>query len=95
VASTGASVFGPVDHTLGGLHRLLGHLDESIAHYEAADEIARRMDAPFFIARTAVDLAQALRERGAEGDEDRARALVAEATDLAERHGCAWVVARA
>ena len=95
VASTGASVFGPVDYALGGLQRTLGNLDAAVAHFEQADALARGLDAPFFVARTAVELARTLRARGGAGDTARADALLTEAVELSEVHGCTWVAKRA
>jgi tetratricopeptide (TPR) repeat protein len=95
VASTGASAFGPVDFALGGLQRLLGDLDRAVSHYERALDLATAMSAPFFTARTQVELARTLRQRAGEGDAPRATTLLEAALALAEEHGCDWVATRA
>ena len=95
VASTGASVFAVVDLVLGGLQRVTGHLDLAIEHLERADETARRMHAPSFIALNNVELARALHERDVGGDAARATALLTDSIELAERHACGYALKRA
>jgi tetratricopeptide (TPR) repeat protein len=95
VASTGASVFAVVDLVLGGLQRLIGDLDVAIEHLERADETARRMHAPSFIALNNVELAKALRQRDVGSDAARATALLTDAIELAEPHACGYALKRA
>jgi tetratricopeptide (TPR) repeat protein len=69
---------GPVAFHLGTLSKLLGRRDQAMGHFSEALEVARRLDSPYFIARTEIALADLLREAtpgDARGDEMLASAL--------------------
>jgi tetratricopeptide (TPR) repeat protein len=70
-----AGWWGPVDHHLGGLCRLLERLEEARARLERAIRVAESMRSPPFIARGRLELAAVLE---AIGDQDSLR----EAADL-------------
>ena len=95
VATTGASVLGPVAHSLGGLERLLGDLDAAATLLEESRLVSQRLGAPFFLARSNVELARVLRDRDQPRDGERASQLLDQALQLAEAHGCALVERRA
>jgi hypothetical protein len=94
VATTGASVMGPVAHALGGLYRARGDLDNAVHWLVRAREICTGMDAPFFLARADLQLARVLQD-GADAPGLTAPGLVDEAAELAERFGCPQVLGRA
>jgi tetratricopeptide (TPR) repeat protein len=83
VASTGATTEGAIAHGLGLALATLGRDDEAASAFDLALDVNRRLRAPLFVART--QLAQA--ELVAGTDPERARALAAEATTVAERLG--------
>lgn len=74
--------WGPVDHHLGGLCRVLGRLEEAEGHLRRAMALEESITAPPFLARTRGELARVLSERSpAEAASLRAVAL-AEAESL-------------
>ena len=72
---------------LGRVERGLGDLDAAIAHLEQGLERDRALGALVCVARDQLDLAAALRERGAPGDAERAGRLETEGRGLAEDLG--------
>src|SRR5205823_194700 len=48
----------PIDHCLGELAALLGRVAEADAHFAAAEATARRLGAPYFVARTLLERAR-------------------------------------
>jgi transcriptional regulator with XRE-family HTH domain/tetratricopeptide (TPR) repeat protein len=82
-----AGWWGPVDHHLGGLSRVLGRPDEAVARLERALAIDVRMKARPFEARTRLELALALRRRGTPGDRRRADDLESAARTTAVEVG--------
>jgi hypothetical protein len=61
--------------------------------FEDALEVSRRIGAPPHVARTSVDYARMLLERGADGDVEQARALLGPATATARDLGMAGLLA--
>jgi tetratricopeptide (TPR) repeat protein len=83
-------------HTLGAVGRSLGRLQTLMGDYPAAETSLRealdsheRLQAPYWIARTQLDLANLLAVRRAPGDADQATVLVAAAKRTAETYGLA------
>jgi hypothetical protein len=62
-------------------------------HLEQALVIHQRLEAPFFTARSALELGRVLRRRDRTGDHERATRLLSSAADLAERYDCRKVLA--
>jgi DNA-binding CsgD family transcriptional regulator len=80
------SCYGAADRYLGMLASVLGEAERAHAHFEGALELNRRMGAPTWIAHTAYEYARFLRPLGS-AERDRAEALLAEASALADRIG--------
>jgi tetratricopeptide (TPR) repeat protein len=76
---------GPVARLLGLLAARLGRWPEAIAHFEAAIERTRQLDAGPYHCRTRYEYARALQQRAQPGDHDRARRLLEETRPDAER----------
>jgi hypothetical protein len=79
-----------VSHCLARLAALLGQTDAAAGHFADAWHIHRRMQAPFYTADTSLHWARFLDGR----DRGRAATLLAEARDLAGRHGFAELASR-
>ena len=86
---------GSVARYLGEVRLLDGDLAGAIDHFEHALDRNRTAGAVGWLARTSLDLAGALRTRGADGDGERAHALVTEAGAIAVRHQLPLVRQRA
>ena len=82
---------GTFAHYLGMLATMLGRYHEAHDHFARADDIHRRLRAPFHRARTQVEWAALLHRRNEGDDATRAVALLDAALDLARRHGCGSV----
>lgn len=91
----GSSAEGPVTHYLGGLAGVLGRYDESDAYFARAAAFNDGVDAKFFAARTNLSWGRMLAERGASGDVENARELLATACSSAAANGYANVERRA
>lgn len=78
---------GSASRHLGQLATTLQRFDEAAAHFDVAVEMNRRMGARPWLALTECDYASMLRARGAEGDRERADALVADALEMSEQFG--------
>src|SRR5262249_25490699 len=76
VSDWGLSTDGASDPAIGPLLATLGRLDEADTAYNAAADLERSAGFSPLVARTEYWHAQALLERGATGDRDRARALL-------------------
>ena len=74
---------------------VLGRYDEIDAHFAAALDIHERLEAPYLIARTRLDWADALRERNRPGDASLAATLASAAYVAATAHGFSGLVQRA
>jgi class 3 adenylate cyclase/tetratricopeptide (TPR) repeat protein len=92
VVSLNLSEVGPVARAVGVLTTLTGDHDEAERRFEQALSVSRAAGARPHVARTSVDYARMLLARGATGDEDRARALISEARELATAIGMAGLV---
>jgi hypothetical protein len=81
---------GSIDRILGLLEETTGRLDDAIAHYRSAADLAAKAGAHLLHAHTACDWARALRARGASGDSSRADELLGRAADLYRALGVEW-----
>jgi class 3 adenylate cyclase/tetratricopeptide (TPR) repeat protein len=89
VAYTAANAWLTVDHHLGALARVEGRFEAAEAHLEDAAAMARRMQAPVWLARTQIEQA---RTRAALGSAHRdVTPLLEEAREVAATHGAAGV----
>lgn len=84
-----AAYLGAVDHHLGTVETVLGRVDEAAGHLASALERHRTIGARPWVALSAAWLANTLADRDGPGDAERAAALRAEATALAEEVGVA------
>jgi tetratricopeptide (TPR) repeat protein len=75
------------DRYTGMLLTLLERYDEAEPHFDNALDLEERIKAPPLAARTRYWYARMLLARKAEGDADRARALLDDALETAERLG--------
>jgi tetratricopeptide (TPR) repeat protein len=78
---------GFVAYHLGVLELRLGHLDEAVAHLEQASGRARQVGALPDLAHSLAVLADALDQRGADGDRERATTARAKAADIGSNLG--------
>jgi tetratricopeptide (TPR) repeat protein len=92
VAFNSATTWGLVGRLLGNLARILGRYDEAERRLVTAAERHEQMYAPVWLARTRVDLADLLLERG--GDVARAQGLLEQALATARDLGCAGIERR-
>jgi hypothetical protein len=76
------------------LASVIGNWASAEEHFEAALEMDERLQAWPWLAHTKHEFALMLRERGRPGDQDRADALLAEASASAERFGMAALEAK-
>ena len=81
------SCYGAADRYLGMLASVLGEAERARAHFEGALELNRRMGAPTWLAHTAYEYAPFPSFTSARPSRDRADALLAEASALADRIG--------
>ena len=83
---------GALARSLGRLGHLLGRLDAAEAHFGTALSIHQRLDAPYWTARTQLDLADLLRDVGRT---DEATGFVDQSLETARRLGFAALESRA
>ena len=95
VVCSGVNLFGSLDHYRGALRGLCGDHDEAERLLRSGLDAHERLGAPFFEARTCLELARVLRARGDDGDRPSARKLAGRAADIARRFGYATVERRA
>ncbi len=86
---------GPTAYFLARAEQALGRLDEAIAHYEAGIALAGPGDFGPALTRARVALAEALAQRAARGDRQRAAALASIAVVDARRLGLLALLPRA
>ena len=94
VVCSGVNIFGSLDHYRGALQGVLGDHDEAERLLCRALSAHESLRAPYFEARTCLELARTHRARGADGDAARAADLTARALELARRYGYAGVERR-
>ncbi len=80
-------------YLLGVLAATMERWDEAAAHFEDALALARRLQAPPFVAETEIPHARVLLERGHPGDAERALALLNHALGIAQESGMQALVA--
>src|SRR5262249_48975771 len=85
ILATMVGCLGSAARYAGLLAQTLGQHEAAIVHFEAALAKNERIGALPQLAHTQHDLARSLRARGKRGDRERAAALVADATAMAER----------
>ena len=95
IAWTGPACRGPIAHSLAVLARTTG--DQALAeeHLAEADAINAQINAPFFQARTWLEWADLLLDRGEADDRSRAEKLLHKALDVARARGYAQIQRRA
>jgi tetratricopeptide (TPR) repeat protein len=87
VRAPASACYGPADLFLGLLASVSGDRSLAEVHFEAALRLARRMDAPPFIAVAEFELGRALRRGGRSEDQDRASTLLSGAERSAKEMG--------
>jgi tetratricopeptide (TPR) repeat protein len=95
VISMGAVYLGPVARYLGLLAMTTGEAERALGHLETARSAAERMRARPLVVLAALDAAEVLARRGAQGDAQRGRALVLRVADEAAKLAMDGAVARA
>jgi class 3 adenylate cyclase len=95
VSHNGTAAHGAFAHSAGLLAATLGDLDGAVSYLGIAVRLHEHIGAPFFTARSKLELGQVLRRRAATGDRVQSAILLGEALELAEQHGCAFVSSRA
>ena len=81
------AITGPADEYLGRLAARLGQLDNAVAHFDRAAELAQRIGALPWLAQTLASRSRVLRARGSEMDLIRADGDLARARSIATRLG--------
>jgi DNA-binding SARP family transcriptional activator len=89
------SLIGPVTLGLGRLAALLGKRDLAETHLAHAERWARRRRTTYQLAEAILYRAANLHQRGAEGDDELAMALLGECRQLAAEHGFGTLLRRA
>jgi hypothetical protein len=85
IRAPAAACVGPADQYLGLAASSMGDLTLAEVHFEAALRLARSMRSAPFIAAAEVELARAMRQRGREGEQERAALLLRSAEESALR----------
>jgi hypothetical protein len=88
------AVNGPACYYLGLLAARLGRPDDTVAHFADAVELAGRIGARPALARSLVELGEALTRRGGDGDARRAADLLRRGRDLAGELGLTTLIRR-
>jgi class 3 adenylate cyclase/tetratricopeptide (TPR) repeat protein len=89
VAFNSATTWGLVERLLGNLDRVLGRYDDAEQELVRASERHEQMGAPIWLARTRLDIARLLLERG--GEPARAARLLDQTLGTARDLGCAGI----
>ena len=79
--------FGPISRYLGMLATTFGEPDLALDHLEHALERCADLGSLSLVARTKMEMARALAQRGLQGDAERANALLEEASRSAAEMG--------
>ena len=87
-------VGGPVAFFLGTLAALLGRGEAANEHFIEALDISHKLDSPYWIARSQIELARLLRERGA-ADGGNAETMLESALSTARRYGFGALIEQA
>jgi hypothetical protein len=95
IAAAYATTAGATARVLGRLADALGRDVDAEAHFRVALELHERIRAPYWIARTQLDVCDLLVRRRAVGDIERARDLADRARHVARRHGYLGLLERA
>ena len=95
IVCNGVTTFGSLDHYRGALCAVLARTDEAEAYLSKALASHSRLGAPFFEARSCLELSRLLHDRARGQDRSYASYLREQALALAERHGFANVSRRA
>jgi tetratricopeptide (TPR) repeat protein len=88
------AVNGPASHYLGLLAARLGRTDDAVTHFEDAIGLAERIGARPALARSLVELGEALTRRGDDGDARRAADLLRRGRGLAGELGLTALIRR-
>jgi tetratricopeptide (TPR) repeat protein len=88
------AVNGPASYYLGLLAARLGRTDDAVTHFEDAIGLAERIGARPALARSLVELGEALTRRGDDGDARRAADLLRRSRDLASELGLTVLIRR-
>jgi tetratricopeptide (TPR) repeat protein len=92
ICGIAGATYGSVWRQLALLAEVLGRRDEATEHFEHAIQAHRSAGAMPYLAHTQREYAEMLLARGGHGDQERAGALLAEATDTYRRLGMApWL----
>jgi len=95
VAFDGVTAMGSLEHYLGALATVLGNHDEAVDRLRRSCEVHAAIAAPFYEARSRIQLAVALLARNEGGDGEAARAELERSVGIAERHRYRMVHLRA
>ncbi len=95
IATHAGATAGPVAHYLGLLAATLHRHDEAETHYQEAADIEERIGAPAWLARTRLEWARMLLARNGPGDAERARILLSQALETAQKLGLGTIERRA
>ncbi len=95
VVCNGVDIFGSLDHYRGALSAVLGRFDEAEALLDRGAKVHEALGAPFFEARSQLELARMLVARNGEGDAAEAVRRAGSALVTARKHGYATVERRA
>jgi len=95
VVCNGVDIFGSLDHYRGALRGVLGRFDEAERLLARGFAVHEGLGAPFFEARSHLELARVLAERADPGDHDEAARHAGLALAMAAKHGFATVERRA
>jgi len=95
VVCNGVDIFGSLDHYRGALWGVLGRFDEAQRLLLRGSAVHEALGAPFFEARSQVELARVLIARADPGDVDEAVRRAGLAVATARKHGFGTVERRA
>jgi hypothetical protein len=95
IVTNGVNANGCMARLLGLLAATLERFDDADRHFADACETHERIGAPIFLARTRYEWAKALLAADRDGDAPRARDLLDQAIEGAQKHGCAVLMHRA
>jgi class 3 adenylate cyclase len=93
IAFNSATTWGPVERHVANMDRVLGRLEAAEHGLARAAELCERIGAPIWLARTRVDLARVVLDRG--GSAARAQTLLRQALGTAADLGCDGIARQA